>query len=116
MAQVGVAVRENAVPENSFYTGEFTFSASTNFLTPHGLPRVPKQVWLEIRCVTAELGYAVGDRVQLTNSSIIAVSVNATNIQVTFAAAPLQIVSFATNALATFNAANWILVVKAEVA
>jgi hypothetical protein len=115
MAEVGTASRENAVPSIAFYSDTYTITSGMALTIAHGLPKVPKQVWLRLKNKTAELGYAVGDDIELTASSAVSVASNGTSIKVVFATLP-TVVNFSTQAVTAITAANWNLVVKAEVA
>lgn len=116
LVKVGQSLRENAVPENSFFTDEYTYALSTNSVIPHGLGKVPKQVWGELRCITAEKNYAVGDRIAL-NSIQVQFAYNANNIiVVTSGTAPSVYDATAAGAAAVITVANWVLVVRAEAA
>jgi hypothetical protein len=115
MAEVGTASRENAVPSIAFYSDTYTITSGMALTIAHGLPKVPKQVWMRLKCLTAELGYAIGDEVALSASAAVSVAVNSTSIKVVFATLP-SIVNFSTQAVTAITAADWNLVVKAEVA
>jgi len=44
-----------------YFSGNQTYSASTSYTLAHGLGVRPRRVWGDLRCTTADLGYAVGD-------------------------------------------------------
>jgi len=117
MAQVGQTARENASPETSYFSAEFTLPAlQTNLVIPHGLAKIPKQVWLELKCVTADLGYAVGDRIAFYGAAY-TIAANAQNITLVGGNAYPSFVGAASNAAVTITVpANWLLVVKAQIA
>ena len=121
MAEVGTAQRDNAVPSVAFFTDNYTITSGMALTITHGLPKVPKNVWLRIKNITAELGYVAGDEVDIassgsaSNTASVSVAVNKTQIKVVLAALPV-IVNFSTQAQTAITAANWQLVVKAEIA
>lgn len=115
MAEVGIAQRDNAVPSISFFKDEYTITSGMAFTIGHGLPKTPKQVWMRLKNTTAELGYAVGDEVELTASASVSIASNSSQIKVVFATLP-SIVNYSSQAITAITAANWNLVVKAEVA
>jgi hypothetical protein len=80
---------------------------------PHGLPKRPRRVWLQLKCVTPELNYAVGDHVEVGNQAIATIGANATNILVSLSATP-TIADLVTNTPTAVAAAKWNLVVRAE--
>jgi hypothetical protein len=120
MSEVGGASRENAVPEISFYYDTYTITSGMALTINHGLPKAPRFVWLRLKCLTAEQGYAVGDLVHLSPFSVasgtdgVAVAANSTQIKVVLQTLP-AVVNFSTNTPAVITAANWDLVVHAEV-
>ena len=117
MAQVGQTVRENSVPEQSFFVAEFTLPAlSTTTVIPHGLAKHPKSVWLELKCLNADLGYAAGDRIAYGGVAY-TVSYNNNNITLGVGTVQPTIVSLTSNAAAAITVpGNWSLIVKAEIA
>lgn len=115
MSEVGTAQRENAVPSISFFSDAYTISSGMILTIAHGLPKAPNHVWLQLKCLTAEAGYSVGDVVELGNSASVTAAVNATSIKVVFATLP-SLVNFSSNAVAAITAADWDLIVNAEVA
>lgn len=121
MAEVGTAQRDNAVPSISFFTDNYTITSAMAVTINHGLPKTPKHVWLRLKNITAELGYAIDDEVEIasygsaSNTASVSVAVNKTQIKVVLGALPV-IVNFSTQAQTAITAANWQLVVKAEVA
>ncbi len=113
MSEVGTPNRQNAVPEFSVFKDEYTITSGMNLAINHGLPTTPRFLFLRLKCLTAEQSYAVGDEVELTNSSQVTASSNKTQIKVVFAALP-TIVSLTDNSVNAITAANWTLVIKAE--
>jgi hypothetical protein len=123
VAEVGNAQRENAVPEVSYFTDVYTITSGMTFTVKHGLPRAPRRVWLELVNKVAEFQYVPGDVVNVGiqgsavtagigvwyNTSIIGVGLLALpNVPDTVTDSP-DIDSSA------ITAANWNLVIKAEV-
>jgi hypothetical protein len=121
VAEIGTAQRDNAVPSISFFTDNYAITTGMVLTITHGLPKIPKNVWLRVKNITAELGYAVGDEVNIASGGAASaagsasVAVNITEIKVVLAALPV-IVDFGTQAQTAITAANWQLVVKAEIA
>lgn len=94
-------------------------SGSTIETFTHGLGDVP-DVWFSyIECISAEYGYAVGDRIRLYDygdaGSRISTSANATTVTVAAVGTSilLPIVNKSTNAAVLATPANWRLGVKA---
>lgn len=121
MAEIGSVQRDNAVPSISYFTDNYGITSGMALTITHGLPKIPKNVWLRIKNLTAELGYTIGDEVNIASGGAASgagsasVAVNKTQIKVALAALPV-IVNFSTQAQTAITAANWQLVVKAEVA
>lgn len=120
MSEVGTAQRENAVPEVSYFTDVYTITSGMSLVVNHGLSRAPRSVWLELKCITAELGYAIGDSVSLfviglSNGGGATVAANATQIKVYLSNLFFLNDSTNSNVAAEITAANWNLVIKAEV-
>jgi hypothetical protein len=63
-------------------------AADTVFTIPHGLGAIPKQVWGVLECTTGDLGYSIGDEVNIANLHTqstfegMTISADATNIYV----------------------------------
>lgn len=105
--------RNDAVPSESVAAFEYTLVSADAFVFTHGFAGRPRQMEVFIKCLTAELGYAVGDEVGITASAALSIVLNSTQIKVALAALP-SIVN-RTNATATaVTAANWNLVFKFE--
>lgn len=116
LVKVGQTGRENSAPENSYWGEEYApYAVSTTTVIPHGLAKLPKQVWLELKCLVAEIGYAVGDRVSFVAPASASVSFNANNITVALAVTIPTLINPVTNAAAAITPANWSLLVKAEI-
>lgn len=119
MADIGGPNRENAVPSLSFFEDTYAITSALILTIVHGLPKTPRMVWLRIKCLTAELGYAVGDEIELASSTqsgtnTLTVASNKTQIKVVFQTLP-AVTNFSSNAEAQITANNWQLHVKAEV-
>jgi hypothetical protein len=118
MAEIGNALREPATPELTYYNDVYSITSAMILTIAHGLPKAPRHVWLRIKCITAEQGWSVGDELEIPSYSngsagSVSVGVNKTQIKVAFEALPF-VTNFSTNATAAITAANWNLVVKAE--
>ncbi len=113
-------LREPAIPELSFLEETFSITSGMTVTTQHALPRKPRMVWLALRCLVAELGYAIGDDVDFpaftytAGSTAASVSYNDTVVKVRLVALPV-IVNFTTGATTAITAANWSLVIRSEV-
>jgi hypothetical protein len=120
MAEVGTAQRDNAVPEISFFTDIYTITSGLILTIKHGLPKTPRHVWLRLKCKVAELGYAVGDDVELASFSVaggtnaVSVAANSTSIKIVMQTLP-AVTNFSTNTPTAITNTSWNLVVKAEV-
>lgn len=96
-------------------------SAANNVYSfTHGLGATPASYKFRLHCLTAELGYSIGDEVQLSNNSDGDVAhgsgswANATTINfVTNQATPL-IYSRSSNVMAAITAANWKIIASAS--
>lgn len=106
-----------------FESAEQTCPAATGTLSvAHGGTRVPDVLYAVLRCKTAELGYAVGDEIQLLNQSQniardTLIGANATNVFARFemsGAMTPAIRNFSTGAWTAVTAANWRVVFKAH--
>jgi hypothetical protein len=115
LVKVGQTGRENAAPENSYYTDEYVYAVTTTTVIPHGLGVRPKQVWLELRCTVADIGYAVGDRVSFVAPASASVSFNNVNITVALTVTIPTLINPSTNAAAAITIGSWNLLVKAEI-
>lgn len=105
-----------------FVSAEQTCPAATGTISvAHGGTRAPDQVWAVLRCKTAEIGYAVGDEVQLLNQSSNSardtlIGANTSNCFARFdmsGAMTPAVRNFSTGAWTAVTAANWRVVLKA---
>jgi hypothetical protein len=116
LVKIGQTGRENAAPENSYWGEEYgPYTVSTTTVIPHGLAKMPKQVWLELKCLVAEIGYAVGDRVSFVAPASASVSFNNVNITVALTVTIPTLINPSTNAAAAITIGSWNLLVKAEI-
>lgn len=108
----------------SYTSTNQTISSGGLLTLAHGLGAVPKLVTAELVCQTAELGYSIGDIVEIvttsgidTNGSTrgIGIRKDATNLLVRYGtnAAPITILPAAGTAMSAITAANWRLVMRA---
>ena len=84
-----------------------TIAISTTLTAVHLLGQAPDCMISYIECITANNGYAVGDRIFSNQGKGIDYSANATNVTISFNSALPQIVPKAGGALLTIVAANW---------
>lgn len=97
-------------------------SANNVYSFTHGLGATPAAYKFRLHCLTAELGYSVGDEVQLSNNSDGDVAhgsgswANATTVNyVTNQLTPL-VYSRSSNVMAAITAANWKIIASASIA
>jgi hypothetical protein len=123
VSEVGTAQRENAVPEVSYFTDIYTITSGMTFTVRHGLPRAPRRVWLELVNKVAEFQYVPDDVVNVGiqgagTSTAIGSWYNSTIIGIGLVALPNVPDTVTDNPNVdsnTITAANWNLVIKAEV-
>jgi hypothetical protein len=72
----------------------------------HGLGVAPRITLIELVCQTAELGYSIGDVVQMQDNSASMVK-DATNINVRYRSANIGLIHKTTGAFTSITAANW---------
>jgi hypothetical protein len=99
-------------------SAEYTFTAASTVTIPHGLGYIPKDWRVVYRCVTADLGYSVGDE---TNTDAFYVesggnggqqsAVDATNVMLIVTDYP-NIISKATRTILAPNIASWRVVAR----
>lgn len=89
------------------------FALSTTSVQAHGLGVEPLLVKAYLECLTAELGYSVGDRVLLESftATTPSVTVDATNVTAISQGFTPQIIRKDTHVNANTTAANWKLVI-----
>lgn len=86
------------------------FAQNVSLSQAHGLGQLPIKIIPYLECLTAELGYSVGDRIfgpQLTFSATSQWSADSTNIYLVTSNNPAQIMNRSTKAAASITAANW---------
>lgn len=119
-----MAAQINAIPFTELTPfGPYAITNANTITVAHGLGAVPKLVWVTLRCKTADLGYAVGDEVDLTtyasvtptlSSSGYATAKNATNVIVQIGINGIAIVQRSAtvgNAVAITNG-SWELIIN----
>jgi len=120
MSEVGTAFREAAVPEISYFSDTYTITSGMALTINHGLPKAPRTVWVRLKCLTAELGYAVKDEVEIATFAVasgtngVSIAVNSTQIKLVLQTLP-ALINFSTQTATAITAANWNIVVKAQV-
>ena len=92
-----------------------TWTPGTIIGLVHGLGATPKEFWVLLRCVIAEVGYAVGDVVRPENGNDdgtprgVAVFANATNINILPNSSGLRLINGTTGGGTTaITPANWV--------
>lgn len=101
-------------PSIEISVSQYTLVSADSFTYTHGLPERPRLVDTYIKNITAELGYNVGDEVKISNTPVCTVAVNNMNISVALVGLP-TVVNPTTHAAVAVTAANWNLLIKAEV-
>lgn len=105
----------DALPQ-LFTSSEQTITLGTTTAVNHGLGRLPDGHQVVIRCTTANLGYAVGEEVMLSDSygDYGQMSyANATQVGIHPAAAGIHIISKTTDAGALITTSSWRWVLRA---
>lgn len=105
----------NGTP-NAYDSGAFSFAQIGS--VPHGLGQQPGRFQIMMRCVTTDVGYAVGDEVDISSfygssSSPTAFSSDATGIYWAFNLASPLVLNKSTGAGAVITPARWNLRVRA---
>lgn len=94
-------------------TWRTSWANSSIYTRTHGLGTYPSEYWLELECVTAEHGYAVGDRFRVTSfgeqstSRGVTVWANSTTVGVTIASAGIAISRRDATSMGVVTPANW---------
>ncbi|WP_374382926.1 hypothetical protein [Dongia sp.] len=106
--------------EYSYTTAEVSIAIGTASVDAHGLGGLPDRIKTIIRCKTADLGYGVGDEVEVAyafyngyESNNVQISANATNLRASQGATRWWIAHATTGAVTLITPASWKLVVKA---
>lgn len=99
-----------------------TVTAAGALTLAHSLGGMPSLVQVRLKCLTAELGYSIGDEViinpsasYVSSSTGLSLVTDATNVVVRFGSSGggLSVIRKDTGALAIITAANWAMIVKA---
>lgn len=104
-----------------FESAQVAYTAGGSATLAHGLGQVPKIVQVELECVTAEAGYAIGQRVIIgsgyddnSQANGVAVSYDTTNINLRFGAATMAtVLNWGTGSRTNITPANWRYRIKA---
>lgn len=98
--------------KSQFVSSNQTMTAGSLITVAHGLAGVPRLIFLQLYCNTAEFGWSIGD-VMYIDRSIAAVYSDATNVYVRMLSVAFSIVNKTTGAGATATNANWRMIVRA---
>ena len=108
------------IASSSFVSSETAIpSGGTAATVAHGLGAIPSLVSVVLRCKTTDLGYSVGDEVQVLSSSLSGayqstVYADATNVEFGLTTgSTIQIYNQSTGSLSSITAGNWKLVFRA---
>ena len=113
MAVLVLTNRESPEPTTEYASFEYTLISADAFTFTHGFAQKPRVAEVFIKCVTAELGYAVGDEVEISVSNLLSVAANNTQVKVAMVALPV-VVNYTTQLAVAVTAAKWNLVIKLE--
>lgn len=113
MAVLVLTNRESPEPTIEYASFEYTLISGDAFTFTHGFVSVPKVTEMYLKCLTAELGYAVGDQVEIAASAAVTVAINRYSVKVALATLP-SIVNFSNATPTAVTAANWNIVLKLE--
>jgi hypothetical protein len=91
---------------NTFVSADQTITTSGALTLAHGLGVAPRMTFVSLVCQTAELGYSVGDIVQLEGDNTSCVP-DATNLNIRYKNSALGVIHKTTGALSSITAANW---------
>lgn len=112
-------VEHQFLPADLFESSDLTIAFNSLHSATHGLGAKPKRYSATIRCTTAQLGYSIGDEIDVSNATAngtpatgSGLSVNTTTI---YYAASNQIVIARkdTFAMSNITVADWTLVLRA---
>lgn len=99
-----------------YYTADVTYTLSSGNSLTHGLGEKPKLVLILIRCITADLGYSVGDEIlvdsRATGQGVSATADN-TTIYARIGSNALEVTNKSTGNVGTVTTARWVVVVRA---
>lgn len=105
MATLIDKIRRNPLGSVDAASFQYSITSAEIFSFDHGFAARPRHADLWIVCVTAELGYAVGDKVNITNSESVTLSVNKQQCRI--AAVTVPSVVNASNVATAITPANW---------
>jgi len=105
MATLLNKVRSNPLGSVDAASFQFNITSAEIFTFDHGFAARPRHADLFIVCVTAELGYAVGDKVKIEASASVSMAVNRTSCRI--AAVTVPSVVNASNVATAITPANW---------
>lgn len=108
--------------QNTYTTTAITIAAGTGAAQAHGLGSVPRFFRGYLECITADLGYAVGDRVPYDSTNnrsaagvmLVSTYANATNVGVKFGSTGGISVVTASFVDAPITLSNWRYIIVAE--
>lgn len=118
-ATTAAAARTNLGVE-VFESTQQTITTAGALTLAHGLGRVPKEVWANFVCLTAEAGYSIGDVVvnpgyNINGSRGFSCVVDSTNLNIRYGSqTPLQLLNKTTGTVAIMTSANWAAVFYAR--
>jgi hypothetical protein len=113
---------DSGSPAEYFISADQSITSGGGLTIAHGLGVAPRRYRCYARCVTAEYGSSIGDKLYDGGSGVsvslygLAIVANSANILVKFSSAgvaPLAGINFSTGALVNLSNANWVLVVEA---
>lgn len=110
------------IPAPDFTSSEQTINNGSGLNIAHGLGAKPSRVDAVLVCKNADVGWSVGDEIELPSKDAVSSSVfnfilgwNATNITVVTCASGVQSVNKSTGSASTLNNSSWRIVAKAWV-
>jgi hypothetical protein len=117
-----ISTASNLFYTNIYQSAETALGTGKLIDAAHGFPTTPREVWVSLKCLTAEFGYSVGDEVlavgQVNNSTpMYYPGANSTNVFLvaSTAAATPALPNKATGASwANLTAGNWRLILRAR--
>lgn len=105
MATLVNKVRSNPLGSVDAASFQYSITSAEIFSFDHGFAARPRHADLFIVCVTAELGFAVGDKVKISASESITISVNKQSCRI--AAVTVPSIVNASNVATAITPANW---------
>lgn len=108
------------IGEYSYVTNEINVTPALALTNAHGLGGIPDRIKTILRCKTAELGYVVGDEVEVSythyngyESNNIQVFSNSINLRAIQGSTKWWITHATTGVISAITPANWKIVIKA---